>query len=139
MNVFFDMDYTILGGLDGSLRPGTLEVFEELVGLGHDLYIWSGVGVRWEEVRRAGLEPFIKGVYRKPLFDFGDGLERFGIPVVPDFVIDDYPGIVRHFGGYCIKEYISRSPDDAEMYTIRAQIDSHLEMSAAPTTLEGPA
>jgi hypothetical protein len=139
MNVFFDMDYTILGGIDGSLRPGTLEVFEELAGLGHDLYIWSGVGVRWGEVRRFGLEPFVKGVYCKPLSEFDEGLDRFGIPVVPDFVIDDYPGIVRHFGGYCIKEYICRVTNDEEMYTIRAQIDSYLERRAAPTTVEGPA
>ena len=139
MNVFFDMDYTIFGGMDGSLRPGTLEVFEELVGLGHDLYIWSGVGVRWEEVRRAGLEPFIKGVYRKPLSEFSEGLERFAIPVVPDFVIDDYPGIVQHFGGYYIKEYISRDPNDDAMYSIRAQIDSYLEMRAAATTVDEPA
>jgi hypothetical protein len=139
MNVFFDMDYTILGGMDGSLRPGTVEVFEELVGLGHDLYIWSGVGIRWAEVRRAGLESFIKGVYRKPLSAFSESLDRFGIPVVPDFVIDDYPEIVRHFGGYCIKEYVTRSSDDEEMYKVRAQLDSYLEMRAAPTTVEGPA
>jgi hypothetical protein len=139
MNVFFDMDYTILGGMDGSLRPGTLEVFEELVGLGHDLYIWSGVGIRWAEVRQAGLEQFIKGVYCKPLYAFTEGLDRFGIPVVPDFVIDDYPAIVHHFGGYCIKEYYSRNPNDQEMYTIRARIDSYLEKRAAPTTVEGPA
>lgn len=139
MNVFFDMDYTIFGGMDGSLRPGTVEVFEELIGLGHDLYIWSGVGVRWDEVRRAGLEPFIKGVYRKPLSEFNEGLDRFGIPVVPDFVIDDYPGIVQHFGGYYIKEYIKRNPDDAELYSIRAQIDSYLEIRAAATTVDEPA
>ncbi len=138
MNIFFDMDYTIVGGVDGSLRPGTLEVFEELVGLGHDLYIWSGVGVRWGEVRRAGLEPFIKGVYCKPLSEFSEGLERFGIPVVPDFVIDDHLGIVRHFGGYRIKEYICSGTDDEEMYTIRGQIDSYVETRAAPLTVEGP-
>jgi hypothetical protein len=54
-------------------------------------------------------------------------------------VIDDYPEIVRHFGGYCIKEYVTRSSDDEEMYKVRAQLDSYLEMRAAPTTVEGPA
>jgi hypothetical protein len=54
-------------------------------------------------------------------------------------VIDDYPGIVQHFGGYYIKEYISRDPNDDAMYSIRAQIDSYLEIRAAPTTVEGPA
>ena len=125
MNIFFDMDYTILG-LDGSLRPGTREVFEQLVARGHDVYVWSGMGgVRWDEVRRSGLEPFVKGVYRKPLADFRAGLERCGVPVVPDFVIDDYPEIVAHFGGVRIKEYQSRHQEDDEMYAVLAQIDAY--------------
>jgi hypothetical protein len=143
MNVFFDIDYTIFGGMDGSLRPGTLEVFEELVGLGHNLYIWSGVGVRWDEVRRAGLEPFVQDVYRKPLpgrevpwLPHTDSLHLYGVPVVPDFVIDDYPEIVLHFGGYRIKDYVYENPNDEEMYTIRARIDSHQAMFATRTSVE---
>ena len=123
MNVFFDIDYTILG-MDGSLRPGTIEVFGELVARGHDVYVWSGMGVRWDEVRRAGLEPFVKGVYRKPLDDFQAGLEVCGVPVIPDFVIDDYPQIVAFFGGHCIKEYLSRHQQDEEMYAVLALIDA---------------
>ena len=122
MNVFFDVDYTILG-FDGSLRPNTHEVFEQLIAKGHIVYIWSGVGVRWGEVRRAGLEHLVNGVYQKPLSDFDAGLERFGVPVVPDFVIDDYPGIVEHFGGLCIKPYVSmRWPDD-ELLAIPGLVD----------------
>ena len=129
MNVFFDMDCTILG-MDGSLRPGTVEVFGQLVASGHDVYVWSGMGVRWDEVRRSGLEPFVKGVYRKPLADFRAGLERCGVPVIPDFVIDDYPEIVAHFGGVRIKEYQSRHQKDEEMYAVLAQIDAH-QLSAS--------
>jgi hypothetical protein len=124
VNVFFDIDYTILG-MDGSLRPGTAEVFEQLVARGHDVYVWSGMGVRWEEVRRSGLEPFVKGVYRKPLTDYRAGLDICGVPVIPDFVIDDYPEIVRVFGGVFIKEYLSRHQPDEEMYAVLAQIDAH--------------
>jgi hypothetical protein len=126
MKVFFDVDYTILGE-DGSLRPGTLEVFQQLVDLGHDVYVWSGIGVRRGEVRDAGLEPFVRGVYRKPLSQFTEGLARFGVPVVPDFVIDDYPEIVRHFGGLCIKPYVSRDYDsaDEEIYAVLTHIDAY--------------
>lgn len=131
MNVFFDMDYTLFG-MDGSLRPGTIEVFEQLVAKGHHIYIWSGMGARAEEVRRSGLEPFVKGVYRKPLTDFLAGLELHGVPVVPDFVIDDYPEIVAFFGGVHIKEYISRHQQDAELYAVLAQID------ARPATTPDP-
>jgi len=136
VNVFFDMDYTILG-MDGSLRPGTIEVFGELVARGHDVYVWSGMGVRWDEVRRAGLEPFIKGVYRKPLDDFAAGLETCGVPVVPDFVIDDYPQIVAFFGGVCIKEYLSRHQEDTEMYAVLEQIDAHHAAAADASPAEG--
>jgi hypothetical protein len=83
------------------------------------LLIWSGVGVRWGEVRAAGLAHFVRGVYQKPLFDFDAGLEKYGVPVIPDFVIDDYPGIVHHFGGVCIKPYVTRSSPDQELYGIR--------------------
>ena len=76
-----------------AVRPGTEEVFGQLVASGHDVYVWSGMGVRWDEVRRSGLEPFVKGVYRKPLTDFRAGLDLCG---VPDFVIDDYPQVAAH-------------------------------------------
>lgn len=136
MNVFFDMDYTILG-MDGSLRPGTVEVFERLIAQGHDVYIWSGIGVRWEEVRQCGLAPLVKGVYRKPLSDFRAGLDRYGIPVVPDFVIDDYPGIVRFFGGVCIKEYVSRhQKDDQELYAVLAHIEAQHALASDPSLVE---
>ena len=122
MNVFFDVDYTILG-FDVSLRPNTHQVFEQLIANGHAVYIWSGVGVRSSEVRQAGLEHLVSGVYQKPLSDFDRGLERFGVPVVPHFVIDDYPGIVEHFGGLCIKPYVSvRWPDD-ELLAIPSMVE----------------
>jgi hypothetical protein len=135
VNVFFDMDYTILG-MDGSLRPGTIEVFGELVARGHDVYVWSGMGVRWDEVRRSGLEPFVTGVYRKPLTDFRAGLDLCGVPVIPDFVIDDYPEIVAFFGGVFIKEYLSRHQEDTEMYAVLAKIDAHQVAAADPSPAE---
>ena len=42
MNIFFDVDYTILG-LDDSLRPGTQETLKQLKDDGNDIYIWSGM------------------------------------------------------------------------------------------------
>ena len=105
MHVFFDVDYTILGGYDSSLRPHTVEVFERLRADGHDVYVWSGEGERWQVVRNHGLEELVSGVYGKPLHDYRERLELFKVPVVPDFVIDDYPGIVRCFGGIQVPEY----------------------------------
>ena len=47
----------------------------------------------------------MSGVYGKPLHDYRSRLDEFRVPVVPDFVIDDYPGIVKCFGGLYITEY----------------------------------
>src|SRR5262245_41617754 len=105
MHIFFDVDYTILGR-DFTLRPGTREVMERLVEDGHHVYVWSGEGERWGVVQKHGLEDLVRGVYGKPLQDYQNRLADFGIPVIPDFVIDDYPGIVRAFGGVCITDYL---------------------------------
>lgn len=105
LHVFFDVDYTILGGYDSSLRPHTREVFERLRDDGHDVYVWSGEGERWQVVRNHGLTNLVSGVYGKPLHDYRARLDQFKVPVVPDFVIDDYPGIVRCFGGMQVPEY----------------------------------
>jgi hypothetical protein len=139
VNVFFDIDNTIIGTIDGSVRPGTHEVFEQLVDRGHDVYIWSGMGVRWAEVRKAGLEPFIKGVYQKPMSHYEEGLAYYGVPVTPDFIVDDHPEIVEHFGGHCIAVYLRRGPGfygdaDRELYVVPALIDAHLALMTSASS-----
>ena len=114
MNIFFDVDETLIA-YNGSLRPGTRSVFERLVSDGHHVYIWSGRGIRTSEVHRTGLGDLVSGIYQKPLSDFEAGLARCGIPVVPDFVIDDYPGIVEFFGGLCIRPYHGGAQADDEL------------------------
>jgi hypothetical protein len=117
VNVFFDVDYTILGE-DGSLRPHTVDVFTALHGLGHATYIWSGVGDRTSDVKRIRLDALVQGVHLKPLSDFEAGLRRLGIPVIPDFVVDDHPDVVEYFGGFCIKPYGGRLRPDDELLVI---------------------
>ena len=114
MNIFFDVDYTILG-LDNSLRPDTREVFQRLVDEGHLVYIWSGQGERWEVVRKFQLEPLISGVYEKPLHNHHERLEGLGVPLVPDFVIDDYPEVAAAFGGVWVRPYFFKGSPDQEM------------------------
>ena len=126
MHIFFDVDYTILGR-DFTLRPGTHELFARLRDDGHDVYVWSGEGERWGVVRKHGLEEFVLGVFGKPLLDYENRLSEFGIPVVPDFVIDDYPGIVRAFGGVCIPDYVGQfdGHDDRELEVVYEIICAH--------------
>ena len=114
MNIFFDVDYTILG-LDDSLRPGTKETLRRLVDDGHIIYIWSGAGLRWEVVRQHKLEKFTSGVYEKPLHHFEERLSELGVPMTPDFVIDDYPEVVAAFGGVWVPPYFFKRSGDEEM------------------------
>ena len=126
LNIFFDVDYTLLS-MDGSLRPGTREVFQRLIDDGHRLYIWSGVGMRTADVQRHELEEFVSGIFQKPLENFEEGLETFGVTVRPDFVIDDYPEIVGAFGGVVARPYYFKAFEDNEMERIYKIVSEYVE------------
>ncbi len=117
MKIFFDVDYTILG-LDDSLRPGTTDTFEKLQHDGHEIYIWSGMGERWEVIEKYNLKPYISGVYEKPTHHFHERLEELKIPFEPEFVIDDYPEVVAAFGGVWVPPYFFARSVDAQMERI---------------------
>ena len=114
MNIFFDVDQTILG-VDSSLRPGAKETMSGLIDGGHRMYLWSGLGVRNEVVKRHKLGPLLSGVYHKPLHDHHERLAELGVPLVPDFVVDDDPATVVAFGGVWVPPYYSGGAKDGEM------------------------
>jgi hypothetical protein len=124
MNIFFDVDETILG-YDGSLRPLVRQIFQTLVEEGHRIFVWSGVRtgevVRTEVVERHGLEAYVTDCYRKPLFDYREQWSRTGVEVQPDFCVDDYPDIVEAFGGILIRPYYRAQPD-ADLERVYAAI-----------------
>ena len=117
MKIFFDVDYTILG-LDDTLRPGTMETLEQLKEEGHEIYIWSGMGQRWEVVEKHNLTPLVSGVYEKPTHHFHERLDELGVPFEPEFVIDDYPEVVAAFGGVWVPPYFFKRNFDQEMERI---------------------
>ena len=114
MNIFFDVDQTILG-MDNSLRPGARDIMKRLIDSGHLLHIWSGMGVRNEVLKRHKLASLVSGVYQKPLHDYRERLEEVGVPLVPDFVVDDDPEVVVAFGGVWVPPYYSSGAADREM------------------------
>ena len=118
MKIFFDVDYTILG-LDNSLRPQTKETFQALLDEDHQIYIWSGMGERWEVIEKHQLQPFVSGVYEKPTHHFHERLEELGVPFEPDFVIDDYPEVVaafrRSLGATLFLQALSRQGNGARV------------------------
>jgi hypothetical protein len=117
MNIFFDCDYTIIA-MNGGLRPGVRELFQRLKGDGHTLYVWSGMGIRWYEVRKHGLDSYVTDCFHKPLFDYQRRMKGIGVNVAPDIVIDDYPDIVTALGGVRVKAYLYQNNTDTEMEKI---------------------
>ena len=122
MNVFFDVDDTLIARFDGSLRPLTREVFAKLVSDGHELYVWSGIGLRYFEVNKFGLRPFVRDLFRKPLAEHRASLVRLGIGVEPHFVIDDHQEVVDVFGGHLIAPYSFPDPLDREMEVVYEKV-----------------
>lgn len=138
MNIFFDVDYTIIDW-DGTLRPHVKEVFQRLNDDGHKIFIWSGVGLRWEVINQHKLNDFISGCYVKPLANHHQELPHLGVPVVPDYVIDDHGSVVAAFGGYTIRPYYSYgNPNDSEMLRVYDAISRFAETRPQAPGLKPP-
>ena len=114
MNVFFDVDYTIIS-YEGALRPHVREVFQALTEEGHRIYIWSGVGLRHAVIQQHELSEYVSGIYMKPLENHWAMLPKLGVEVTPEFVIDDHREVVDAFGGMHIAPYSYPSQNDTEI------------------------
>ena len=121
MNIFFDVDQTLISS-SNALRPGVLELFEALRVAGHTIYLWSGIGPRPEVVRQHGLEAYVSGCYEKPLSRYDELLRPLGIPVRPDYVVDDHEGLVLHFGGTQVSHYLLENPADRELARVAERL-----------------
>lgn len=96
--VCFDVDDTLLTW-DRRLRPFAREVIAAVAGGGLEVYLWSGVGRRWEVAHAYDLRPYVLDCFEKPLSNHRARLGELGVPFVPDYVVDDDEEIVRVFGG----------------------------------------
>ena len=126
MKIFFDCDETIITW-DVRLRPGVKEVIGSLRDSGHEIYLWSGNGPRWEIVRRFDLHDFFLDCYWKPLYRHHERLEELGIPFTPDFVIDDHQEVVDAFGGVRIEPPSHELSKDRELWRVYDVITDHVK------------
>lgn len=126
VNIFFDVDGTLCSMNDGILRPGARELVRDLTMAGHKIYIWSGVGLRWTDVRRWQLDEYIVDCLRKPIFDYRVRLRDFVEGVTPDFVVDDHAGVVEAFGGYRARSAYYHDDADDEISNVSQAIDDWL-------------
>ena len=121
MNIFFDVDSTLITW-DVKLRPGVHEVFQQLRDDGHTLYLWSGMGPRWEVVERFDLHEHVVDCYWKPLYNHRERLHELGIPLTPDYVIDDHAEVVEAFVGSVILPPDVPLQRDREMWRVYEDI-----------------
>ena len=128
MNIFFDVDNTLIMW-NGKLRQHTQHVFERLTEGGHTIYIWSGVGIRRWEMKREGLDEYVEDYFIKPLDRHHERLAELGVPLTPDYVIDDHQGVVDAFGGYLISDMAG--PDDKELLVVLEEIEQLSRLDGA--------
>ena len=126
MNIFFDMDYTLLA-VDGSLRPGARELMERLIVGGNAVYVWSGNGIRWLEVRRHGLETLVADCFHKPMDNYRAAVQDADRPVKPDLVVDDHLEVAAALGGAWVRPYYFASETDDEMERVGRIIGEWIE------------
>ncbi len=125
MRIFFDVDDTIITW-DVKLRPGVVEVFERLREEGHEVYLWSGNGPRWEIVRRFDLHEHILDCYWKPLYRHHERLEEVGVPFTPDYVIDDHQEVIDAFPGVRIAPPTYPLEKDEELWRVYDAIQEYV-------------
>ena len=112
MRIFIDVDGTLLSSENGvwSLRPGAREMFRQLSGLGHQLYVWSATGKPHAErlVSRYGLGRWVV-----------DCLDKDANPSPkPDLIVDDDGFLVKKYSGICVEPYRQADPTDRELFRV---------------------
>jgi len=116
-SVFFDVDDTLMTW-DHRPRPFAADVVRQVAEMGFDVYLWSGVGVRWEVVHVQGLAPYVVGCHLKPLSRHRERLAELKVPCLPDHVVDDDDEIVRVFGGTHVPAPLEPLSEDRELLRV---------------------
>lgn len=117
VRVCFDVDDTLLTW-NKRLRPFAREVMAAVAEAGVEIYVWSGVGVRWEVVYAYDLRPYVIDCYEKPLSRHRERLAELGVPFVPDHVVDDDTEIVQVFGGTHVSAPLEPLSNDRELLRV---------------------
>jgi hypothetical protein len=121
VDISFDVDQTIVDN-DTRPRPGLHDLFTRLCADGHTIYLWSSLEPRWEVVEALGLAAYIAGCYDKPRYRHAEMLAPLGIPVRPDFCVDDQDHAVAIFGGVIVSRYERPDPADRELERVHAAV-----------------
>ncbi len=119
MNIFFDIDMTLINPLDRAIRPYAKWCVGQLKKAHHSIYLWSRRGKEncLDVAKTLGI-PEGHCFKKPPLIN----LEKIAyLPVRPDFVIDDDPEDVTHaWPGMLVLPYCASytAADDKEMIRV---------------------
>lgn len=128
LRVYFDVDDTLLTW-DRRLRPFAREVIATVAGAGVEVYLWSGVGVRWEVAHAHNFRIHITDCYVKPLSRHRERLAGLGIPFVPDHVVDDDAEIVGVFGGTHVIAPLEPLDEDRALLQVLADLRTRFDLA----------
>jgi hypothetical protein len=98
------------------------EVFARLREDGHTIYLWSGMGPRWEVVKRFDLHEHVTDCFWKPLHNHHERMVELGVTVQPDYVIDDHVEIIHAFTGSLVPEPMLPLDRDRVMWRVYDEI-----------------
>ena len=100
--------------------------------MGCHVYVWSGVGVRWEVVDVHELRPYVRDCYMKPLSRHRERLRDLGIEGTPDHVVDDDDEIVRVFGGTHVPAPLEPLAEDRELLRVVPDVRRRFGLEVEP-------
>ena len=116
MNIFFDVDHTLLlNTKDYSvLRPGAHISMQKLSELGNEVHVWSAGGKTYCEriVEQHGLTNWVTDCHDKSP----------KVQPQPDVIIDDDQYLVEKYGGFTVSQYKKINEKDRELLEITEQI-----------------
>jgi hypothetical protein len=119
MNIFFDIDMTLINPLDRQLRPYAAWAIKELTKAGNTIFLWSHRGEEncTDVAQKVGV-PQIR-CFMKPPFD---NLKRVAhIPHTVDFCVDDdMNSVLKEWPGILVLPYSASytAKDDKELVRV---------------------
>ncbi len=117
MNIYFDVDQTLIFPMTRSLRPYAKWCIDNLKKAGHSIYIWSRRGEEncWDIARLVGVS--LDNCANKPPLT---NLKRIThLSARPHFCIDDDPeDVIRVWPGMLVLPYCFETEEDKEMLRV---------------------
>lgn len=116
LNIFYDIDGTLVSLIDRKLRPNIPFLFKQQTQrYGHKIFVWSSAGKEYclKTVADLGLSSYVADCFEKPPYDRPGHLGYVGCHEIPHLCYDDDPSdVISLFGGLVVKPYLGDDNDE---------------------------